>query len=340
MRTIVTLCLTTTLLAAPALPAQSPRAREAARAAEQIGAMVEETIDRTMRMVGKQLHDWSWHDDDLQDGGQRVDTTFTFSRDGVLDLTSISGDIVVNGSTRGEAHVKASSERGRLRWRFSSSRITLESESVHGRLGDTRFDITVPEGVRVILRSTSGSLTSHGVKGPVDASTTSGDLEVVDGAGRIELQTLSGDVRASRLRGELEAGTVSGSIDVDDVEGRSVHLESTGGDLTLSNVRSPDVSASTVGGEVVYRGPLAARGEYEFHTHSGDVTLDIPPDASARFAVQTYSGNLDSQFPVTLQPGTNRVRNPRLEFTLGGGDAHVVAQTFSGDITIRRASRR
>jgi DUF4097 and DUF4098 domain-containing protein YvlB len=191
-----------------------------------------------------------------------------------------------------------------------------------------------------VLRSTSGSLTTRGVKGRVDAATTSGDVSVVDATDRIELQTVSGDIHASRLSGEVEAGTVSGTLVIDDVEGPSLQLESTGGTIALTGVRSRDVSASTVSGNVDFRGTIDPRGEYEFHTHSGDVTLTIPAGTNARFGVQTWSGNLDTQFPITLQPGRDRLRNRRLEFTLGGGDANVVAQTFSGNINIRRSSGR
>lgn len=341
MRSTTWLCLTMTVLAAPVLGAQSRGERAAERATERIGEIVQRTIDRTMREVGRQLDAWSQYgDDDLQQVGNRVDTTFAFSRGGVVDLTSLTGDITVTGWSRGEAHVKASTERGTLRLHLSSSRITIEGEPLHGRTGDTQFDVTVPEGTRVVMRSTSGSLTTRGVKGRVEAGTTSGDITVVDASDRIELQTVSGDVHASRLNGEVEAGTVSGEVVVDDVEGPSVQLESTGGTITLTGIRSRDVSASTVSGDVDFRGTVDPRGDYEFRTHSGTITLAIPAGTSARFGVQTYSGNLDSQFPITLQPGRDRLRNRRLEFTLGGGDARVEAQTFSGNINIRRSSGR
>ena len=58
---------------------------------------------------------------------------------------------------------------------------------------------------------------------------------------------------------------------------------------------------------------------------------------SARFSVETYSGALDSDFPITLQPGERTNRRPRrFEFNVGGGEAHVVAESFSGDVNIRQ----
>jgi DUF4097 and DUF4098 domain-containing protein YvlB len=341
------LCVGTAL----ALPAQqSGRDRRPDRLAEQIGKVVEKSIDEAMRTVdhtlrhldrefGLGLHgDWPQSG---QQGGARVDTTVAFPRDGVVDLSTFSGDIAVTGWTRTEARIVATTERGQLRWRVSSGRITIETESYRGRTGETRYELSVPEGVRVIMRTTSGDLVARGVKGPVDAHTSNGDIEVVDAGERVELETLNGDIRGSRLRGEVEATSVNGDVTLDDVEARSVHVESTGGDLVLGNIRSGDVSAETVSGEVEFRGAIQAGGQYEFNSHSGDIVLTVPANVAARFSVETYSGEVDSDFPITLQPGQNRGQNRPIEFVLGGGgDARVIAETFSGDIDIRRAARQ
>jgi hypothetical protein len=42
---------------------------------------------------------------------------------------------------------------------------------------------------------------------------------------------------------------------------------------------------------------------------------------------------------MTLQPGSRSGgRGKGMQFTIGGGGARISAQTFSGDITIQRAS--
>jgi DUF4097 and DUF4098 domain-containing protein YvlB len=336
---------------AVALPAQSTkkrdRERDIERTADDISRTVERAVDGAMRTVDKTLDrtmraltSSRFSDQDWQQGGDRIDSTFSFSRDGTIDLTSVSGDIIVTGWNRAEVKVHARTERGHLRWSASSSRVTIETESIRGRMGDTRYELSVPEGVRVIMKSMSGDVSAKGTRGPVDANTTSGDIEVADAAGRVELQTISGDITASRLSGEVEGSTVSGSIDAEEVEARSVHVESTSGDLTLGNVRSKDVSASTVSGEVEYTGPIETGGQYEFHSHSGTITLHVPSSVSARFSVETFSGELDSAFPVTIQPSRDRQRGRRIDFTVGGGDARVIAETFSGNVEIRRDARR
>ncbi|MEP7348127.1 MAG: DUF4097 family beta strand repeat-containing protein, partial [Gemmatimonadaceae bacterium] len=242
---------------------------------------------------------------------------------------------------RGEVRIRAVTERGRFRSNLTSSRVSIEVESIRGRTGETQIEVTVPEGVRVTMRSTSGDVTARGTHGPVEASSTSGDVIVDNAKGRVTLETVSGELQASEIEGDLEVTTVSGDVQLDGVKG-AVRVDNTSGEIRMTEIQSSDVYASTVSGEVEYRGSINNNGRYEFHAHSGDVTLELPQTISARFSVETYSGGLDSDFPVTLQPGERTNRRPRrFEFTVGAGEARVVAESFSGDVKIlQRGSSR
>src|SRR5262245_33248634 len=71
----------------------------------------------------------------------RIDTTFNFSRTGIIDLSVVSGEIVVSGWSRDEVKVHAYSERGRLDMGLSSSHLSLEAHANSGRMGDTRYEV-------------------------------------------------------------------------------------------------------------------------------------------------------------------------------------------------------
>jgi DUF4097 and DUF4098 domain-containing protein YvlB len=273
-----------------------------------------------------------------QDYSARIDTTIAFSRGGTVDLTQLSGDIVVTGWARDQVKIHAFAERGRIRTEFTSSRVTLEYETARGRGGDSRYEVTVPVGTRLILRNTSGEVSSKGVKGAIDVSSVSGDIHVEDAADRITIESLSGDVTATRLNGAIRVGAVSGDVELSDLTG-DVHVETTSGDVSLARATSKNVFATTVSGEVEYDGSIDPSGRYEFHSHSGTVRLDIPEKSSASVSVQTFSGSFDTDFTVTLQPGKAQRRPQRFEFTLGSGSARVTAETFSGDIVLGRHSR-
>jgi hypothetical protein len=330
--------------------AQSSTERRIERRAEEIARQVERSVTRAAERVGRAFEDAfaDWDDRDRhqdrqgQDYAQRLDTAFAFPRDGVIDLSNTSGDIVITGASREQVRINATTERGRLRWSFSRSRVSIEVESVRGRQGETRYDLTVPEGVRVIVRSTSGDIRMTGSKGAVDARTVSGDVEVSDASDRVILETVSGEVKASRLRGDIDLSSTSGGVELDDVEG-NVRVESTSSDVIVTRARVRQIDASTVSGDVEYDGTIEGTGTYEFNSHSGDIILSIPTNTSARFSVETYSGDLETAFQLTLTPDGSRSANRRprrFEFTLGGGEARIIAESFSGNIDIRRGGAR
>lgn len=352
MNRTVTLAFGLLLGVASVLPAQSSREREREREreierrADKIGKTVEKAVEASvegaMRQVEQALSGidkrYNQQGYDSRQGGARLDTTFTFSADGTVDLTSFNGDIVVTGWNRNQARVRASTERGSLRWRLTSSRISVEADIYRGRSGESAYEVSVPEGTRVILRSMNGSLAVRGVKGAVDLHTNNGDVEVADAVGLVEMVTLSGDATVSRVRGDVDATSLNGTVSVADVQGRSVSAESTSGNVELSNITASDIEATSVSGEVDFSGSLDPKGRYHFESHSGSVTLTVPSSTSARFSVETFNGEVDSDFPYTLTPNRERRQGSRLEFNVGAGEARVMAESFSGSIIIRRAT--
>ena len=271
--------------------------------------------------------------------GSSIDTTFAFAPDGTVSLTLISGDIRVTGWSRGEARIRAYSERGEIRSALSRSRIELDLRSRRGHTGDTRYELSVPAGARVVAHTTSGDITIRAVAGEVEAHSTSGEIEVADLGGRAAVESVSGGVSASGVRGDLRVEAVSGTVDVRDVGGE-VHAESVSGTVRLRGVRSRAVRAETVSGEIEFQGTLDAAGRYDFDAHSGDVRLVVPADAGAQVSVETFSGTIDSDFPMTLQPtARGRERDEkRMEFTLGRGGARVRIETFSGRVVLERGT--
>jgi DUF4097 and DUF4098 domain-containing protein YvlB len=175
----------------------------------------------------------------------------------------------------------------------------------------------------------------------VSAQTVNGDVHVEDAEGHVDMNTLSGDITADKLAGTVSANTVSGDITLHDVNAM-VTAGSVSGSITLGRVTSKSVDASTTSGDVTFDGAIDPAGRYTLIAHSGDVSLTIPASASAQLTVSTWTGSIDSDFPITLQPGEHDIglgTSKRFTFTIGGGDARINAETFSGDVQIRRHGR-
>ncbi len=307
------------------------------RKANEVAARVEREFDEKRARERRRHGDW----DDAPGEGQlaRIDTTFAFSNTGVVELGVLSRDVVVLGWDRNEARVRAETERGRFDFEASNSRLTLEQHS-GGSNRDHRtitYEVMVPRGARIMVRSSSGDVLVRNTGSEVEASTMSGDLTVEDASGRVEAGSISGDVTLRRVKGRVDATTVSGSVELDEVEG-DVKGESTSGDVMVDRARGRDVELSTTTGDVSYTGAIEADGRYEFHSHSGTIAVTIPSASNARFAIETFNGEIESDFPVTLLPGERSLnRRPRrFEFAVGSGGPRIIAETFTGSVEIRK----
>ena len=284
--------------------------------------------------AGAQRRDRQDHD---REPTSRIDTTLTLARGGTVDLSLVSGEIVVTGWTRGEVRLRATSERGRLDLSTSSNRIALEVRSDRGRMGDTRYEVTVPAGPRVLMRSVSGDISARDVRGEVEASSVSGQVEVRNAATRVTAGSVSGDVQVSGVAGPVRANAVSGDVSVENVQG-DVSAETVSGDIVLDQITSRSIRTKSVSGDIHYDGSFESAGRYEFNSHSGDIRLVVPADLGALLTLQTFSGEIHSDFELTFSPTSDerRSRARTMTFTMGRGGARIDIETFSGDVRLER----
>jgi DUF4097 and DUF4098 domain-containing protein YvlB len=289
------------------------------------GAMVLAALPITAR-----AQDYDRYDRDRY--RSRIDTVVPFSRGGTVDLSLMSGRIQVTGWDRQEVKVVASSNNGRLRFSASQQRVSLE---VDRNGGDVQYDVTVPRGTKLSLEAISGSITATGVGGETEAQSVSGYVDISDATKEVSAESVSGSVSVVNATGNVAAQSTSGTVTIRNATG-DIEAETVSGRILLDGIRSTSVRTETVSGSVSYTGSIDAGGKYSFVTHSGVLRLNLPANLGAVFSVETYNGDIDSDFPVTMQPGQGRNSHDRFEFTIGNGRARVSLETFSGKIIINR----
>jgi hypothetical protein len=284
-----------------------------------------------------------------RDDDTAIDTTIPFAASGgVVDLSIVSGQITVTGWNRPEARVHVTSDDDNVPVRFEHGPDHILLDARHSRHwhddnddSDVEYNVTVPAGTRVLMHSTSGDLHARGTHGEVEARSVSGDVEVDDVVHGATLESVSGNVQARGMDGDVRARSVSGDVDLDDVTG-DVTLSSVSGHGYVTNARARVVRMETVSGDLSYGGPLDPTGTYDFRAHSGNITLQLPGDVGALLSVDTFSGDIETDFPLTISPnntGDNGPPRHHVDTTLGHGGAHVTLSTFSGDIELRRSGR-
>lgn len=277
----------------------------------------------------------------MRDAAGSLDTTVTFDARGTVIVNCPNGDIVVSGGSANEIRVKARTESGAIRFTSTGSRAILEPAAGR-RCEDGRYELTVPAGVRVSASSWSGSVTLRGVHGDADVHSQNADVDVRDAGSRLDVETLSGDVTVQGVASDASIRTVNGDVSLTGARG-DVEIETVSGDLTLRDIVARQVRTHTTSGDVSFAGQIQSDGRYEFNTHSGDIRLLLPPNVGAQLSISTFNGSIDSDFPITLRAGEHGIgaaQAKRLNFTLGQGNARIVAETFSGEVTLSSTARR
>ena len=270
---------------------------------------------------------------------QRVDTTMALDHNGTLRVSVYAGRVSITGTSGTSVRVKGTVERGELEARSRMGTVTLSMDENPSR-SHADLDITVPTGTNVILDGFSTAFSVRGVKGEAKIETLSGGVAVSDATGLVQVEAVSGSVQVSKVQGDVRAESVSGIVTVAGVDG-NVEAESVSGRVSVTDAKSKSVRAETVSGSITFSGTIDALGNYVFKSHAGRLTVAIPTDAGATMSLQTCSGNVDSDFPVTLESAASRSgHESRFEFRLANGKSRIVLETFSGDVRIQRGLSR
>ncbi len=259
--------------------------------------------------------------------------------DGQVTISNVAGSVAVTGWDRDEVEVTGTLGRGveELVVENRGRAVEIEVELVrrsHGHGADADLEIRVPRGSEVdievisaeveisevegevTVESVSGSVAVEGRPKELSVESVSGSIEIDAEVERVSAESVSGRIRLRGAMREIEADTVSGSIEIETGEIRRAEMSTTSGHIDIA-------------------GALAAGAEIEAESHSGGVELGLPAETSARFDVATYSGRITNE----LGPAPDRNRygpSKELEFSIGGGDARVKIETFSGSVTLRR----
>ena len=268
-----------------------------------------------------------------------VDTTVTIESGGTVSVSVYAGRVSVTGGSGSQVQIRGTTERADLEIRARPTSVTINTdpEGPHG--GRTELDIVVPIGTRVVLNGFSAPFSIKGVKGEAKIESLSGSATVSDAVGNLKVETVSGNIDIDKVNGDVTAEAVSGRIGINNVKG-DIDTETVSGRITLTAATSNTVRAESVSGSLSYDGTFDETGSYSFKTHAGRLSLGVPANAGATVSLETFSGTVDSDFPVTMLSSRNRGEegDSRFEFKVGNGKARVVAETFSGSIRIMRGT--
>ncbi len=294
---------------------------------------------------------------------ERIKKTVHLGNEGEIDISNISGDIVVERGGGGDATIEIvktaradTAEAAKEMLQMAQVEITERPGRVeiHAGFGGNSgrfwsrwrnsnvsvdFTIKAPEGTRLSVKSMSGDIRAKDIKGEISAESISGDVQIA-GGGRVSIaKTMSGDVEIvdAQGQGSLEASSASGAVTLRNVKARRLDAQSISGNVVLSGVDCERASIQSMSGDVRYEGPLSRNGRYELKSHSGEVRVAVAGSGGFEINANTFSGNVRSDFPVQAESsGPAGFRRHSMHGTFGDGSAVLELNTFSGNIAVTK----
>lgn len=319
---------------------------------------VRELVDAARHAASWNARSWreSWEARQGPESVEKVAKSFKVGPSGTLDISNVSGRIVVNeGGTdtivvdavkrvRGrESDAKDQLARAVVTMSERSGRVEVRTNYDRGHNTRTSVDYTVtaPAGTSVYAHSISGDIRISNIRGEVRADAVSGEVSAVSTPGATLVRTVSGDVTVSGVsnQNELRAASISGSVTVNGAKVRSIDSDSISGDVHLSDVTCDRATAKSISGEIEFSGALARGGRYEFKSQSGDIRLTLAGPTGFEVDANSFSGSVRSDLALTIRPGERiggHGLNKRIRGVHGDGSAQLLLTSFSGNIVIAK----
>jgi DUF4097 and DUF4098 domain-containing protein YvlB len=270
--------------------------------------------------------------------GEDIDETLGIPEDGLVAVENLAGSVEFVAWDRAEVQIRGEAgdtvEDVEIGSTASGVEVRIINRSGERQIDGTDLYLRVPEAASIEAETVSADISVSGSHGKaISLRTVSGDLQVDASPQRIELKSVSGDVEfeGSVPRSAIE--TVSGEIVVvgahDEIAASTVS-----GDLSLEAGEVRRGRFEVVSGDLVMSLSVAEDGRLNCDSMSGDVRLSLPAGQQGNFVAQSLSGDIHSDFGKSSQvsngPGVI------LEHQEGQGGAKIRAETFSGDVSIRR----
>jgi hypothetical protein len=191
---------------------------------------------------------------------------------------------------------------------------------LHGWLKGSHFgdrhavvSVAVPAACAARIEVVSAGAVVAGVNGDVTVRCVSGDVTLDEAGGSVDVDTVSGDVEGRGLAGEMTIHSVSGSVTVVDSECARLSAKGVSGDIALD--LRPDAGI-----------------DLDLTTVSGDLTVRMPAATGAAVDVSSMSGRLTSAFDgvsTASKPGRKTMSG-----SIGAGEGRIKGRTVSGNVAL------
>lgn len=210
--------------------------------------------------------------------------------------------------------------------------------AIEGDQGEVsgRLVVKVPARATVWIRTASADIEVRGLEGSVDINTVAGRVDVQGRPEVLYAESMQGDMDLHVTAGIARAKAGSGNITFFG-PAQDLALTSVSGSLDVTAPELRRGRFNSVDGDIMFDGAVGSAAALVFETHSGNVTLHLPPDLAADFRISTFLGQISVDYPQAPRPeeGAGRLS---LEFEAGDGGGEVEVRCYSGSVIIETRS--
>lgn len=188
-------------------------------------------------------------------------------------------------------------------------------------------DVEIDGSVRQVeFKTASGNASVDEVTGDVTTKTASGNVTLGTVGGDIRTNTVSGDLRCSSVAGGVQFHATSGDLELG-AAGSRVDVKATSGDVRLGELAA-GAHVKNVSGNV--RVLALGEGALKVRSVSGDVAVGVVRGVDLHVDVETTSGVVHSDIPLTDAPAAGGSGRPDVRVDLS-------IRSVSGNVDIGRA---
>lgn len=131
---------------------------------------------------------------------------------------------------------------------------------------------------------------------------------------QVDIETKIGDVKISNIQGSLVRAHVSSE-----------------GDITLTNIRSEQVMAKNISGDIFFDGQLKSGGRYTFNSIQGNINIRIPPNSNFRL-VATAPASRNIILGSFAGAGLSYIEDRKVVGIVGDGKSSLTVENQRGSI--------
>jgi len=234
---------------------------------------------------------------------QEFDWSGVVARGQTIEIKGVNGGIEATGGSGSEVMLHAV-KKGR-----KSDPSAVEIEVVEHAGGVTICAVYPSKG------TPNECTPGEGGRMKVDRNDVSVDFEVQVPAGvRFVGRTVNGGISASGIEAEAEAHTVNGGIEV----------QANG--LTRAETVNGGIKATV--GHGGWTEPVRLK------TVNGGIKVSLPGDTAANVKAATVNGEIETDFPLTVE---GKLGRRRIEGSIGGGGPLLEVETVNGGIKLNRS---